>query len=99
MTVNIVKNGINAKKCVDEYECVCFKHKEQYVQRHAEMEVGMCVLGTADHSWQSNQLALLVGGRGSYPYCVIFLLVHSDACDAPSYDAIKTSFCEMYEMP
>ena len=64
-----------------------------------EIEVGMCALGTSDHSWKNNQLVLLVRVGGSHPYCVVFLLLHSDVCMAPSCDARKISFYEMPKPP
>lgn len=95
MTVNIVNKDIYAQTCVDEYECVCSEQKEQHVQRCGNRSWHVC-FGNFRHSWESNQLALLVRVGGSHPYSVVFLLLHSDVCMVPSCDARKISF---YEMP
>lgn len=60
-----MNNGIRAQKCVDEYERVFVLSTKSSMFKGMKVEVGLGTLGTADHSWESNQLALLVRAAGA----------------------------------
>lgn len=63
---------------MNEYECVvCSEQKEQHAQI-LEIEESVYILGTSDHSWESTHQLAVLGRWGSYLYCVVLLLLHSD---------------------